>query len=231
MKCAIMQPTYIPWAGYFNLIRQADTFVFLDDVQFERRSWQSRNRILLNGKEHLLTVPVVKAPRDTLLKDIRLSNDENWMDKHLRILNDAYRKASYGIEMLQTIERVFTATTYLRLTELTEQIIRSVADSLKMNTTFLRASSLECGGKRTDHLIEICRRLDCDSYLSPAGSKDYLARDDFAGKASAELSFQDFSPAPYRQYRTNCFISHLSILDVIANLGLASASHYVSEST
>ena len=226
-----MQPTYIPWAGYFNLVGQADTFVFLDDVQFERRSWQSRNRILLNGQEHLLTVPVAKASRATLLKDIQLSDDEDWMDRHLRVLNDAYRKAAHGSEMLQILERVFSARTYSRLTELTEQIIQSVADALNIDTAFRRASSLGCGGKRTDHLIEICRKLGCDSYLSPAGSRDYLKHDDFVGKTAISLAFQDYRPAPYPQYRSDGFVSHLSILDVIANLGLPSTSRYVAGST
>ena len=226
-----MQPTYIPWAGYFNLAWQADTFVFLDDVQFERRSWQSRNRILLNGQEHLLTIPVVKASRDTPLKDIRLSDDENWMDRHLRILNDAYRKAAHGTEMLEIIERVFSSRTYVHLAELTEQVILAFADALNIDTTFLRASSLECGGKRTDHLIEICHRLECETYQSPAGSKEYLEQDDFAGKTSVKLAFQQFHPTPYRQFRTNSFVSHLSIVDVIANRGLSFASGYVAEST
>lgn len=231
MKCAIMQPTYLPWAGYFNLARQVDTLVFLDDVQFDRRSWQSRNRILLNGKAHLLTVPVAKAPRDTLLKDIRLSEDKNWMDRHLRILNDAYRKAAHGREMLQIIEEAFSKKMYLQLADLTEQIIRSFAEALNIDTMFLKASSLECSGKRADHLIEICHRLGCQTYHSPAGSKDYLEQDNFSGKTSVRLTFQKFLPAPYPQYRADNFVSHLSIVDVIANQGLDFASHYITEST
>lgn len=231
MRCAIMQPTYLPWAGYFNLIRLADAFVFLDDVQFERRSWQSRNRILLNGREQYLTVPVIKNARDTPLHEIRICHDENWMEKHLRTLNEAYKKAEHGKEMLDIIERVFSAKTYLRLTELTEQVISAIADALMIETRFVRASSLECGGKRTDHLIQICRSLACDTYIAPQGSKDYLEDDNFTGKTAIELEIQDYRPGPYRQYRSSSFISHLSIVDVIANKGLISTSRYIAEST
>ena len=74
MRCAIMQPTYLPWAGYFNLISQVDRFVFLDDVQFEKQSWQTRNRILLQGEECLISVPV----RKTRHTDSR-SPDQQWI--------------------------------------------------------------------------------------------------------------------------------------------------------
>lgn len=231
MKCAIMQPTYLPWAGYFNLIRQADTFVFLDDVQFERRSWQSRNRILLNGREHFLTIPVIKSPRDTPLHEIRICHDGNWMEKHLRTLNEAYKKAAHGKEILDIIEHVFSAKTYLRLTELTERITLSIAGALKIDTEFVQASKLKCGGTRTDHLIEISRNLNCETYLSPPGSRDYLGNDGFTRKTSVKLDFQEFRPAPYQQYRSDTFVSHLSIVDVIANQGLAYTSRYIAEST
>lgn len=87
-----MQPTYLPWAGYFHLIGTVDKFVFLDDVQFERRSWQSRNRILLEGREHYLTVPVRKASRSELIKNIAIDNDQEWRKRHLQLLRQAYLK-------------------------------------------------------------------------------------------------------------------------------------------
>lgn len=231
MMCAIMQPTYLPWSGYFNLIQQADTFVFLDDVQFERRSWQSRNRILLNGKEYLLSVPVIKASRDTPLSDVRICQDENWKVKHLKVLHEAYKKTSYGKEMLDIIGQVFSAQNHVFLTDLTEQIILSIADALKVETTFVQASRLECGGTRTDHLIEICQKLNCRSYLSPPGSKDYLKKDNFSGRTAIKLTTQDFTAAPYPQFRSKSFVSHLSIVDIIANQGLTYTSRYIGKST
>ena len=82
MKCAIMQPMYLPWAGYFNLIAAVDTFVFLDDVQLERQSWQTRNRILLGGKEVLLSVPTQRVPLDTPIELIALADATRWRHRH-----------------------------------------------------------------------------------------------------------------------------------------------------
>lgn len=223
-----MQPTFLPWSGYFNLIASVDRFVFLDDVQFRRQSWQSRNRILLNGNEHMLVVPVERRPKSTLLKDAPISRALDWRRKHWLTLSSAYAKAAYGHEALALLKPFFEDDVEHSLHKFNEDIIRAIADALRLQTPFLRASSLNAQGKRSERLANICRAVGCDSYLSPCGAKEYLEKDKFSQYSDIQLQFQNFNPSRYTQFRSADFVSHLSIIDVIANLGLQGAKAYIS---
>lgn len=222
-----MQPTYLPWAGYFNLMARVEKFVFLDDVQFARRSWQSRNRILLDGKEHLFTVPVRKNERSVLLRDVEIVEQGFWREDHWKTLVAAYAKAPHGRALLDAIEPCYHAAGLEKLADFTIALISRIAEILKISTTTIRASSLECSGKRSEHLLNICQELGCNRYFSPAGASGYLEQDGFAGHAGVQLNFQDFDPPAYAQRGTSNFLSHLSVVDVIAHLGPEGASEYV----
>lgn len=223
-----MQPTYLPWSGYFNLIGQVDKFVFLDDVQFERQSWQSRNRILLQGKEHLLVVPVNRDALGTPINQITINTRNDWRKTHWRTLQAAYGKAVYGVDVLALLEPFYTGTSELLLSQLNQSIIRKLSTGLGIETTFFCSSELNCEGERSARLIRICEALGCDEYLSPVGAMQYLQEDNFESNMTIKLSFQRFNPAPYKQHRSDQFISHLSMIDVIANNGLDYAKTYIA---
>lgn len=231
MKCAIMQPTYLPWSGYFNLIASVDQFVFLDDVQFERQSWQSRNRILLQGREHLLVVPVERAPLTTPISKIVTSQRrENWRATHWKTLKSAYSKCRYGSELLELLKPFYTEDlNNTGLAYWNSRIIEGIANALSLETAFLWSSCLGCGGNRSQRLIAICETLGVDIYLSPRGAQDYLEDDCFCRATQVSLEYQAYTPRAYSQYKINSFISHLSIVDVIANLGFEGTRAYVSE--
>jgi len=227
MKCAIMQPMYLPWAGHFNLIAAVDTFVFLDDVQLERQSWQTRNRILLGGKEVLLSVPTHRVPLDTPIERIALADATRWRHRHATTLQQAYGKAPYGAVVLDRVLPVIGDPAITRLADLNLALTRILVELLELPTPLLRASELGCGGKRTEHVIALCRHVGASVYLSPQGAREYLLADDFVGRSGIELEFQQFTPAPYVQCRSADFVSHLSIVDVIANLGPTRSRAYV----
>ncbi|WP_062270995.1 WbqC family protein [Endozoicomonas arenosclerae] len=223
--CVIMQPCFIPWAGYFNLIHQADYFVFLDDVQYQKRSWQVRNRILLNGEEHLLTVPVEKCSSRTRLNEVRLSTLPQWQDKHLMTLKRAYAKSPFSQQVLPIIDDIYRSECPT-LSQLNISIIEMISRQLGLNTQFILASELNCSGKRTEHLIQICNALSASEYLSPQGSKEYLLEDRFEESSGLKLRFQQFEACEYPQKKRSYFLSHLSIIDVIAHLGLEQSRAY-----
>ena len=227
MKCAIMQPMYLPWAGYFNLIAAVDTFVFLDDVQLERQSWQTRNRILLGGKEVLLSVPTQRVPLDTPIELIALADATRWRHRHVTTLQQAYGKAPYGAVVLDRVLPVIGDASITTLADLNLRLTRIFVELLELPTPLLRASELGCGGKRTDHVIALCQHVGANAYLSPQGAREYLLGDDFVARSGIALEFQQFTPAPYVQCRSASFVSHLSIVDVMANLGPAQSRAYV----
>jgi hypothetical protein len=222
-----MQPTYLPWSGYFNLIQSVDQFIFLDDVQFEKRSWQSRNRILLNGKEHLLTVPTAKSPQSTLIKDTKIDDRSDWKRKTYATLVAAYNKAPHGKEIIESLSPFYRSNEYELLADLNIAIIRQLCVFLGMNTKFIRSKDLACEGVRSSHLVNICQRLGFNVYLSPRGSMTYLTEDRFEETSGLTLEYQEFSPKPYKQYKSLDFVSHLSIVDVIANQGPTFTREYI----
>jgi hypothetical protein len=229
-SCAIMQPTYLPWAGYFQLIAAVDQFVLLDDVQFERSSWQHRNKILLHGAEHMISIPTKRMPlSEALLHRMEICTIQNFKVQHWKILEHAYRKAKHGDEALQLVAQSYATPSAGKLVNFTGPLIQTICSALSISTPIAYASQMQCSGRRSDHVAEICQRLQCGAYLSPQGAAAYLAEDSFAQKHGIELRLQNFKPKPYPQYKSKEFISHLSIMDVIANLGLSGARQYIRE--
>ncbi len=226
---AIMQPTYLPWAGYFNLISQVDTFVYLDNVQFERRSWQSRNRILVQGVEHYLSIPIKKRMSlNTLIYTVESSPTHlDWQSKHWDLIKASYSKALYGNELLNILEPHYKYLGVVNIAEFNIAIISDITKALNLTPNFVRASELQCSGVRSERLISICNIIETDTYLSPLGAREYLIEDGFEEKSGIPLIFQSFEPLPYSQYDSDKYISHLSIIDVIANIGLKATQAYI----
>jgi len=220
-----MQPTYLPWAGYFNLISQADIFVFLDDVQYERRSWQSRNRILLNNQPYFLSVPVHSLSLSQLINTIKIDEIRNWRTKHFKTIEQTYSKHPYHKEILIILQCLLDKSLQ-NLSELNIYLIQTLSKHLGLTTNFLRASDLNIGGKRSEHILKICEYLNCNEYLSPIGSKEYLLEDKVFEQSKIKLLFQEYEPMPYPQLKCPNFISHLSIIDVVANIGWQRALEY-----
>jgi hypothetical protein len=226
MICSMMQPTYLPWAGYLNLISQADIFVFLDDVQFQKNSWHNRNRLLVNKKPHWLTVPVRHKALEQTIKETEIDATKPWRKKHSKLLQQTYSKHPFAEEMLCICSEIEKGGV-THLAELNVNLILWLLEKLDIKTEVLVSSDLDIEGKRTTRLIEVLHKLQVDSYLSPGGAMEYLKEDDFSGHTSIELKFQEFDPLPYQQKKQDVFESHLSILDVVANIGWEGTKRYI----
>jgi len=227
MSVAIMQPTYLPWAGYFNLISRVSRFVFLDDVQFAKPSWQMRNRILHRGAPHFLSVPTAGS-RYQPLCDVRLSG-EAFRDTHQKTLQHAYGKHPYGAELLECVLPVLGDRALDKLVELNVALIEVFCRALGLTTPLLRSTQLGVRGKRSSHLLEILEALGESDYLSPEGSRGYIDEEQVLASSGVSVRYQNFAPIPYAQRGTSDFVSHLSLADVVAHLGWAEARRYVSE--
>ena len=220
MKVAISQPTYLPWLGYFDLIDQVETFVLLDTVQFEKRSWQQRNRIKAQGGLSLLTVPVaVKGRFEQRIKDVEIESPY-FVRKHLGSIETNYRRApffeKYFAELAGILEACVAGT---RLADLNIQLVKWLCRTLGVATPLVLASEIPQEGTRSELLLSICRKLKADSYLSALGSADYLLEDvhEFSA-AGIEVLFQHYEHPTYRQ-QFPPFSSHTSAIDLIFNEG------------
>jgi len=231
MICAIMQPTYNPWLGYFDLIDKVDVFVFLDVVQLTKRSWQVRNRIKTPKGELLLSIPVKKTAsrKDLLIKDTLINDDFPWREKHINSIRYNYSRAEHFDEVFPVIRDLILQNTNL-LADFNIQIIKSIAERIGIRTEFIRASQLgKLTGKKDELLKNICLLINCDVYISPPGSAEYIESKAPGGeiaKASVELYYHNYKHPIYRQLYGD-FIPYMGIFDLLLNEGFDNALNII----
>lgn len=217
----ITQPTYLPWLGYFEQMARAEHFVFLDSVQFVTRSWHSRNRLRARaGEVFWLSVPVEHAPRATPLAEIRIARDPDWQRRHLQSMRMHLGKAPH-FELVHAVVAAEFAAGHEYLADLNIALIGRIANLLGLTPQLARASAMAGEGARSQLLLSLCRQLGARRYHTSAGSRDYLEADEpmFAA-AGIAVSYQDWPHPEYAQQGAG-FISHLSVVDALANLGAA----------
>ncbi len=221
-----MQPTYLPWAGYLHLMASVDCFVYLDDAQFERSSWQHRNRLLVGGAASWLTVPVVRGFLGETIEQVRVADNQPWRHKHLGTLAAAYGRHPHFAPVREAVAALEDRA-LCSLADLNIVLLDALRTQLDIRTPLLRSSRLDIPGTRTGRLISILERLGATEYVTPPGALGYLREDRFAQNCAIRLLVHDFAPAPYPQRGSVPFISHLSIIDVAAHLGWAAARSYI----
>lgn len=191
MKIAISQPTFFPWLGYFQLIDVVDVFVFLDDVQFDKRSWQQRNRISVNGNFSWLTAPTKTSGLYTQkILDVRFIEDVNWRKKHLATINHNYSKSIYFREVMPVIQDIYNQDTE-SLAEFNIFALKAVCSFLQIKSCFLRSSNMEIRAKKSEKILSICKNLDATEYFAGASSRNYLDHTKFQ-KHGISLQYQKF---------------------------------------
>lgn len=220
MKCAIMQPTYLPWLGYFDLIRNVDKFVIYDHVQFEKQSWQQRNRIR-NKEGDLMLTMAVKYDKglERNIKDVKIDHSRNFLGKHLNSIKHSYARAKNFSVVFPEIESIYQKENEF-LIDLNLDLIRLGMKYLSIEKEFLFSSTMDVQGQKVDAIIDVCKKLDADKYLSPVGSKSYIDENNIFPDNNIELSYQDFHHPEYKQINYPDFISHLSFIDYLFNVDL-----------
>lgn len=212
----ILQPSYIPWRGYFDQIRRADVFVFYDCVQYDRRGWRNRNRIKTPRGTEWLTVPVQTSgrPREELLiRDVAINYQEDWVASHLGKLAQCYAEAPYYQCYFPLLRHLLEARP-ARLADLTIPATIHLAAELGIrHTTFLRSSSLQAVGRKTDRLVDICLKTGITHYLSGPSARDYIECDKFAANDIA-LEFMEYNYPEYEQPYPP-YDPHVSIVDLL----------------
>jgi len=224
---AIMQPTYLPYLGYFQLMAASNVFVFLDDVQFARRSWQSRNRILTANGELMLTVPVKKHDRDTPISAIEIDDSQGWRDKHLAAIRHAYGKRPAFAEGWAFVSEQLALYPGGRLADLTCGMAVAAAERMGLSPRFVRASELAAPGARSEHLLAICQAVGATAYVSPMGSADYMEEDGVFAAAGFPARFRSFVQVDYPQGH-DPFVPFMGFVDALMTVGWSGMPALVS---
>jgi len=227
MKLAIMQPYFLPYIGYFQLINAVDKFVVYDNIQFTKKGWINRNRILVNGKDEYFTLPL-KKDSDYLNVDQRKLSDAFQAErlKILRKINASYRKAPYFKTVFPLIEFIFNQQDE-NLFNFIFQSLKTVCDYLEIKTEFIISSTLSIDHtlKSEDKVIAICSALNAKQYINPIGGLELYSKENFKQK-NIELNFIKPATIDYEQFN-NEFMPWLSIIDVMMFNSTEMLQHYI----
>ncbi len=217
MKCVILQPSYIPWRGYFHQISKADLFIFYDDVQFDKNGWRNRNRIKTSQGLQWLTIPVHtkgSVQESIPINKIKISWEKPWNLHHWRGIQFAYRKAPFFEKYFEYFSQVFDRKLEL-LSDFTIQTTIELAQLLGIeHTSFLRSSEIDSiDGEKTDRLISILNKVGADHYISGPSARNYIEQEKFSA-AGIKLEYMTYAYSEYEQLYPP-FEPQVSIIDLL----------------
>lgn len=233
MNVAMMQPTFMPWLGYFELIYKSDIFITLDDFQFTIQSWQQRNRLFVNKAQvDWYTVPVKKTESFLAPLNKTIINESNpWRTKMLKRIQQNYSKAGYYNEIYPLVEK-WLLTKMETLAEQNFLLIKSVCQCLGINREFKKSSDFPSTSKRSIRVLELLKSCQAEHYYCARGSFGYMLEDGAFPVNDVDVLFQDFRHIPYAQVGSpKEFIPSLSIIDALMNTGPATTYDLIKQGT
>jgi hypothetical protein len=220
MNCVILQPSYIPWRGFFHQIQRADLFVFYDDVQYDKRGWRNRNQLKTSSGKKWLSIPVNSSGAQTEripISQIRISWEKDWGKEHLLFVQHNYARAPY-FKHYEPVLRSFFQRRDEFLADLTTELTIALARELGIHhTRFIRSSELNASGEKTDRLIDVLKKVGASHYISGPAARDYIEPDKFE-KSGISLEYMDYNYPEYPQLYPP-FDPFVSVLDLLFMTG------------
>lgn len=218
MRVTIHQPEHMPWLGFFHKINMADVYVVLDNVQYRRRYFQNRNKIRTKTGWQWVIVPLEKEDRDELLiKDTRIANEDlKWKKKNIESIYHNYCKTPYFNYWWDEFKDVYNKN-YLLLVEFNLALLRLFFNKLGIKREIQLASTLNVSGYKGDLILNICKALNAETYISGISGREYLDVKLFHD-AGINVVFQEFHHPIYKQLY-DPFIPCMSVIDLLFNNG------------
>lgn len=222
-RVVINQSSYIPWKGYFDLIHDADVFLFYDDAQFSTGSWRKRNKIKTNHGLNWLTIPVGSSHQRAIC-EVAIT-DPSWQEHHWKTLRQFLGKAPFFGYVEPLLREVYVKRKWNTLSELNQYLIRTIArDFLGIRATIASSSDYPSESKNQERVLELVRAVDGSSYLSGPAGKAYLDPNRFAAEG-VTLTWKDYSDYPEYPQFFPPFEHSVSIIDLMAHTGPETARY------
>ena len=223
-----MQPYFMPYIGYLQLMNAVDKFVVYDDVNYINKGWINRNRILVNGQEHLFTIPLQDASQNKLINEISLSKDPKWRGKFLKTLEQAYKKAPFYFSAFAVTEKIIN----LDAEKVSDWICSSLwvlRDYLGMQVKIVPSSSIYQNThlKAQERILDICKQENASHYINPIGGTELYDKNIFE-QTDIQLSFIKSKSIEYPQFK-NEFVPWLSIIDIMMFNDVATIQGFLNE--
>lgn len=225
-RVVVLQSNYIPWKGYFDLIHDADLFVFYDDLQYTKNDWRNRNKIKTVNGTKWLTVPV-GIDSNRLICEVSIK-DHTWQKNHWEIIKQSYNKCRYFSQYKSFFEKIYLEQEWLNLSVMNQEIIKRISiELLHLDTEFADSRGFKPEGKKLDRLLDLVTKTNATHYISGPAAKDYIEPCRFLD-LGIELIWKDYSNYPEYSQKSLPFEHGVSILDLIFNTGPA-APNYIWE--
>ena len=215
----------MPWIGWFDLIDQSDTVIILDDVAFSKQSWQQRNRIRTPNGLQYLTLPVATSGlMGQLISEVKIS-ETRFLKKMLKTIKQNYSRANFfNLYYESFCEKFASAIISNKLVDINIELIHWFLENLGIDKKLLLASNLHAAGNKSQHVLNLCKKVGASHYLSPRGAFEYLNEDkELFAEASLEVEFHNFLHPMYNQCFSP-FLPYASTLDLLMNVGKNSMS-------
>ncbi len=231
MILGVVQPSYIPWRGYFDIIRRSDLFVFYDDVQYDKNGWRNRNRIKTSQGSIWLTIPVLSGgavSERRLIRDVRIEAGTRWSVKHWKSIQQAYSKAPYFEWVAQKLRPIYE-TEFEFLADVDVALTIACCELLGLTTVgrFRRSSEFQCEGVKLDRLISLIRQTGATHYISGPSAREYISAQRF-DEAGVRLEYMEYQYGEYPQLYPP-FDGAVSIIDLLCMQG-EGAIHWLNSS-
>ena len=215
---AIMQPTYFPWVGYFGMIDRVDTFIFLDSIQYAKRTWQQRNKIKTATGPIWLTVPTMsKGKHKQLINEVEIDTSRNFQASHLASIDNNYRKSPYYSEYSPALFSLLEKD-HKNLSVLTTELVKWFCNELGITTSIKYSSEMQSVGIKAELLATLCAQVDATEYVSAPGSREYLEESDSFDKRNIAINYFEYEHPKYPQLFGE-FTPYMSIIDLLFNVG------------
>lgn len=220
MIVAALQPGYLPWLGFFDLIKRSDLFVIEDSLKYTKQDWRNRNRIRAAQGFAYLTVPVKRGATSLAINEVEIDNGQPWPRRNWNLLIENYRNAPFWSTYEPFLSETF-GRTWTRLIDIDLWFIEFLTKEFNISTptTLLSELPVKFTPDKTQSLVDLARTVDADTFLEGSSGRDFIDTDRFEA-AGLRVIFQDYACRPYGQ-QFKPFVSHLSAIDLLLNEGPA----------
>lgn len=216
MRAIIHQPYFLPYPGFFHKLSMGDVFVIMDDAQYDKR-FTNRNRIVKQNGWTWITVPINKDDKFSPNIQVRINNELNWKELHWKKISQTYANSKYFHLYHDYFEKVYLKN-WDCLFDLDFETVKQVIQWLGIKIEIIRESELKISTSSTQRLVDVCKKIGADTYVSGVGGRQYMDESIFE-KNNLKLIYQDYKHPQYPQKWTDEFIPDLSIIDLLANVG------------
>lgn len=231
MKVTILQSNYIPWKGYFDMINDADVFVFYDCVKYTKNDWRNRNMIYVNKAKQWITIPISAESTNMMIDEVVIKNT-SWQDLHFKSLHLGYKRAPYFSQLEELMNDYLVEKHWSSLSELNQYLIKTISSRIGITTKFVNAREFDLKTDRIERLVYICNRLNATEYISGKAAQNYLdGNESIFEKNNIKLTYKTYPN--YKSYKQlyEPFEQAVSIVDMIANLHYDDIKNYIWNNT